>query len=367
MERPSPAASFRSGLELYLDELAGKSNAKRVNLVVEDIGYGVARAIGASRKLVEKDEVDLVVGLVNPSATRWLREIFEKRGIPFIEASAGERIPDEDACSPMIFRTSLELTRAAHALGEWSVRELGRCGAVLSSLHNSGFDMLPAFRRGVEERGGAFIGVHVTDARASSGVSDMRAALEHVAIGRPDYVCAAYSRHDAVEFMNAYRDAGLGAIPIVGLGLMADTHELDRLGRGSLGIRSALAWSEGIDTKENRAFMASYRRATGIPADAFALLGYETAGIIGSALCANQRAALHDALSTASFAGPRVTVTMDRTTRSIDAPLYLCEVRRTLAGPSNTIAATLGTTSSARLDTHMRASRHGLLNSYLSV
>jgi branched-chain amino acid transport system substrate-binding protein len=169
--------------------------------------------------------------------------------------------------------------------------------------------------------------------------------------------------------MEAYAAAGLANVPLLGSGLMADTHELDAHGASALGMRSALSWSEGIDTAENRSFMSAYRRANGKPADAFALLGYDTAAMIATAFGTMSREGgdLREALGSVTFTGPRGVVTVDPETRSIVTPLYLSQVRRTAGGPSNAIAATLDTTSGMRLDADGLASRQGWLNSYLSV
>jgi len=74
-QRPSPAASFRSGLELYFDKIGYRGGDRRIKLLLEDTGTGVTRMRSASRKLVEKNNADLVVGLANSSATRPSRDL----------------------------------------------------------------------------------------------------------------------------------------------------------------------------------------------------------------------------------------------------------------------------------------------------
>ncbi|MEA2573547.1 MAG: hypothetical protein QOH93_845, partial [Chloroflexia bacterium] len=107
-----------------------------------------------------------------------------------------------------------------------------------------------------------------------------------------------------------------------------------------------------------------YQNKTGKAPDAFAALGYETAGLIAAA---NDRAAggsLRDALAAASFTGPRGAVAMNATTQSTSGAHYLQQAKQQGINVRTSVLASLA--SGAAADGQVAALRDSVKTGWMS-
>lgn len=369
---PSPSESFLKGMQLRLDAINREFGAGSVSLIAEEVGRGVGKTVGASRKLLEQNGADLVVGFMNPRAIHWIRDTFESSRTPFVAASTGECIPDDAGSSPYIFHCSLNQWQAHMAMGTWTAAHAGRRVAVITSFHDSGYDTLPAFRCGFEEAGGEIISTHVIGVPNSTVTTE--SALAEIAASRPDVVYALFSDGLVEDFVCTYSRSTLADnVPLFGSGLMMEQQLLANRGNHAHGIVSCFPWSEQLQTPENIQFMAAYRQMAGRPADSYALLGHDTASLVADALTASRgnagRTRFLQALREASFISPRGRVTMDARTQSMITPLYLRRGEQSGSGISNAIVTELPKIREASARNLMAAQGQtgGWLNSYISI
>jgi len=312
-----------------------ETGVSRVSFHTENSGYGVGRAVSAGRKLIEQECVDLVVGVMNPRAVRLMHELFESTKTVLVAASAGECMATE-ALPSTIFHCSLNGWQSHRAMGEWAGRAAGRRAAVIASFSQSGYDLLPAFRRGFEERGGAVVSTHIVDAPAG-GVS-IGEALAAAAASQPDLVYALFSDTEVDEFLRSYAASPMaGTIPLLGSAGMVEA------GRAQ-GITTCMSWAEQLRTLENRQFVEACRKS-GRSASTYMLLGYDTASLIVQGLAASggdpRSARFVEGLRTASFSSPRGQLAVDPQTQSVVSPLYLRRSTHTATGVANRVLAEL--------------------------
>jgi branched-chain amino acid transport system substrate-binding protein len=195
-------------------------------------------------------------------------------------------------------------------------------------------------------------------------------AIAAIREARPDYVLAAYSGREAVEFVRAYADAGLrDEIPLAGSGFLVDEALLDEMGEAALGIHSALSWAPGLDTPANRAFVRDYRALTGARPNVLAAVGYDTARWVSEALSAagdGGPGVVREALLGTRFAGPRGAWRVDERTQEAVTPLYLRQVQAGPEGPHNQVLGELPRVDGrdARLEALRQAPRTGWVYAY---
>jgi branched-chain amino acid transport system substrate-binding protein len=130
-------------------------------------------------------------------------------------------------------------------------------------------------------------------------------------------------------------------------------------------MASASTWTHTLDTPANRAFVDSFRRATGGRPDAFSMLGYETAMLMEKGMEKGRnlkREELAAALAEATFTGPRGAMLIDATTGALTSPLYLHSIRRGMGSLSNDVVGQLDNAASS-----LTAVRSGWLSPYLVV
>jgi branched-chain amino acid transport system substrate-binding protein len=258
-------------------------------------------------------------------------------------------------------------------MGTWTAPNLGKKAILASSFYDSGYDTLYAFRLGFEGAGGQILSTHVTDTPGREG--GMSEFITELKRERPDFVYALYCGQDAIAFMKAWEESGLsGKIPLAGSGFFVDESLLSAHGHAAQRTRSSFPWSPVLELPENKAFVHSYRERTGRHADAFSMLGYETARLIMQAVHAvsgetRKTDALIAALGDAQFASPRGRFKMDSRTHTSRSPLYLREVERSGSSFSNKVISELNPVNDEDdLVTAMQTGfRTGWLNAYLSV
>lgn len=327
---PRLGEDLTSGMRLYFDQTGGESGGPGFELVTEDIGFGPSLASKKIAKLIQKDRVDLVAGVVSPETARSLTDIFEQHRTPFIVNELGANLVDTHATSRYVFYNSFNLWQANRAMGGWAARNLGNKAFVASSFYDSGYDALYEFQRGFEASGGKVVGTHISHVPPDEG--DATPLFDAVEQAEPDFVYGFYCGQGAVNFVNSYAHSALaGKVPLAGSGFMVDDDLLPSQRMSAVGIKSALPWSRNLQNSANRTFTGAYTDRTGYQPGAFAVLGYDTARMVVEAVKAtggeaHDRGRLARALEGVRFDSPRGLLEMDPLTHSVRTPIYLREV-----------------------------------------
>ncbi|MGA1790010.1 MAG: ABC transporter substrate-binding protein [bacterium] len=338
---PDLGHNLLAGMKAYFEHSGKMPDSLRVELNTKDIGCISSAALRNARLLIEDDHVDIVAAYINTRAAGLLKGLFHEKKIPLVVANTGENLIKREAGSPYIFHISLNHWQAEWALGRWAARNMGKRGVMAASFYDSGYDALYAFRLGFEQAGGEILKTWVTGSPVSQDVTLTKILIEAKRL-RPDFIHASYCGRKAVKMVKAYADSRIsGKIPLIGSGFFVDDGILPELGEAALGIKSCLSWSGGLGTDENRSFISAFRATTGKRADAFAVLGYDTARLIGEAVKAaggaTSKEVLRDALSSLRFFGPRGAIAMNPGIRCMTAPLYIREVRQSGGRLSNMV------------------------------
>jgi len=370
---PMLGANVKAGLELCFSQARREHGTSWDGVHVEEYGVSTAAAIKAAEKLIGQKNVGMLVAVLNPHVAVSLHDILESHRTFLIVADAGANVPRDGEQSPYIFTNTLNYWRSNWAMGEWAVKQYGKKVFVASSLYESGYDALYAFRLGAERAGGQIVKNFVSHIPPDQ--ADLTRLMQEIANANPHVVHASYSGREGLEFMKAYSAAGLAQkIPLSTSAFMMDEPLLGEVGSDALGVRSILAWSPTLDTVENRTFVRAFAKSNGRNPDAFAVVGYDTGGLILAGLAATggdvaNPNKLRDALRRASFAGPRGIVRMNPQTHGTTAPLYLCQVSRKGSMLVNDVMDEVKTASDhhTTLVALHAEERTGWLNTYLSA
>jgi branched-chain amino acid transport system substrate-binding protein len=309
-------------MNLYLAE----SGRRNIKLVSAEIGTCCGQIKSQTESMLGAQKPDMFVGLVNPSVAASISHMLQAAQVPFLATGLGENLARADEGSPYIFHHTLRMWESNYALGKWAATTLGRKAVMASSFYDSGYDTLHAFQMGFEAGGGQILATHVTHRPASgNGLSALVADIKQ---SKPDVVFASYYGQSAVDLLNAYARAGLSrSVPLLGTAFLVDQAVVNSVGSAAAGVTTALPWAASLDTVDNKAFVTAYKNKTGKSPDAFAALGYETAGLIASAIDRAAGGSLRDALAAASFAGPRGAVAMNAATQSTTGAHYLQQAK----------------------------------------
>ena len=110
---------LKDGFNLYMDEIGHKAGGRDIQVIVEDIGSNqVSRALDSARKLVQKDHIDILAGVVGSGSAYALAEFVDKHKLPFVISNAGADDLTQRKSNPYIVRPAFVNSAGSHPLGE---------------------------------------------------------------------------------------------------------------------------------------------------------------------------------------------------------------------------------------------------------
>lgn len=119
-------ADLRDGWVLHFEEIKNKVGGKDVQLIVEDTEGKPDVGLIKTRKLVEKDKVDMLAGIFSTGVAYAVRDYVHNQKIPLMITNAGADDLTKQKRSPYIFRSSLSMSQMGLVEGDWLYRKLGK-------------------------------------------------------------------------------------------------------------------------------------------------------------------------------------------------------------------------------------------------
>jgi len=361
---PDMGKNFLAGMEAYR-KISRSDVLSRIEFIVKDTGVGQARVLKAAQNLIESENVRLITGIIDPSLNPDLVDLCAEKQVLLMANNAGANLYTDHAGNPWVFQNSMQYCQSNHAMGLWAARNLGRRAVVAASFFESGYDAMYAFGRGFEEGGGKILKTVIS--KKPDPADDSRLPVQTIRDLKPDVVFAAYSGTDAVEFVRLFSGAGLSATTtLVTSGFMTDDHVLNQLGPESTGIISCHSWVPGLVNDANASMTDQFRTGYGRTPDAFAVMGFETAILIGVMSGPGRFPA---SINSQPITGPRGHIKYNPQMAGTETAIYVREVKQVNGKPQNSVIAELNYISAGPDPSLLAASgpRTGWLNAYLCV
>ena len=295
---------IRDGFQLAIDQEGGKLGGHAVELLVEDDGRKPDRAKEISDRMVKRDAVDIMTGIVWSNLAIAVVPKVTKAGVFYVSPNAGPSLLAGKGCHPNYFNVAWQNDNLHEAVGK-HVKDQGYKNVyILAPNYPAGKDALSGFKRFY---GGALAGEVYT----KLGQKDYAAEIATLRDAKPDAVFFFLPGGMGISFLKQYSQAGLmDEIPVFGPAFSFDQTILAAVGDAAIGIVNSSQWNRDIDNAANKAFVADFQKAYGRLPSLYASQGYDAARLIGSALKAvggdmSQADAFRAALKTADFESVR--------------------------------------------------------------
>ncbi len=319
---------LRDGFNLYMDEIGNKAGGREIKVFVEDKGSNdVSRALDIAKKLVEKNQVNILAGIVGTGSAYALAEFVQKHQLPFVISNAGADDLTQRKSNPFIVRPAFVNSGGSHPLGEWVYEKGYRKAVLMGADYAAGYEHVGGIARTFKKKGGKVI----QEIWAPLGTKDYAPYLAKID-RNADVVLVFFAGADALRFVKEYADYGLkGKIALVGKGYLVDDNILDKQAGAAEGIISESHYCLLLDTPENNKFKQAYTKKYGHPPTLYSEQGYLTAKLIAEAL--NQTkgvvegAKFVQVMRSQELKAPRGTVKFDK----YGAPIqnsYIREVKK---------------------------------------
>src|SRR3990170_3886176 len=276
-----PGADMRDGFLLYWGEIGNRAGGRAVEILTEGNETNKAdEGLTKARKLVERDSVHILGGIIETPVAYALRSYVIEKKIPFLIANAGADGLTQAQRSEYIFRSAFSNSDSSHPLGEWAYKQGYRKMVLIASDFGAGYEHIGGIARTFIEAGGQVI----QEIYPPLGAQDFAPFLTRVTRDA-DVVAVFFAGADALRFVKQYAEYGLkGRIPLIGKGFLVDEVILPRQGDDAVGVVTSLHWSAALDTPANKRFLEAYRAKYKRPATNYAEQGYVGAQMVARAL-----------------------------------------------------------------------------------
>ena len=269
---------IRDGFQLAIDREGGTLGGVAVELVVEDDARKPDRAKEISDRMLKRDKVDIMTGIVWSNLAIAVVPKVTRDGIFYVSPNAGPSLLAGKGCHANYFNVAWQNDNLHEAVGQY-VQDQGIASAfILAPNYPAGKDALTGFKRFYkgEVRGELY---------TKLGQKDYAAEIAAIRDAKPDSVFFFLPGGMGISFLKQYSQAGLsGEIPVYGPAFSFDQTILEAVGDAALGVVNSSQWNKDLDNAANKAFVADFEKAYGRLPSLYASQGYDAARLIGSAL-----------------------------------------------------------------------------------
>jgi branched-chain amino acid transport system substrate-binding protein len=274
---------MRAGWELWLSENGGKLGGRDVETVVADEGEAPETGVPALQKLLQRDRVDAVVGIVSSAVALGAQDLVNRSKKLLIVANAGANGITGKGTPNYIWRTSFTNSQVAFALGQ-HMAESGDAKRVytIAPDYAAGAESIAGFVQSFKEGGGRIAG---TAKPPFQTTSDYQPYLSRIRGSNADATYCFFAGSEAVAFVKQYGQFGLSErIPLFGAGFLTEGGVLAAQGDAADGVQTSLHYAASLDNEANKAFVETYTAKTKKPPTVYAMQTWDAAEVLNRAI-----------------------------------------------------------------------------------
>lgn len=279
----APGSDIHQGFLLYLETHDYVLGGRKVELTTEDEGEDATSSVPAATKLVERHQVQVLVGTVSSGASGGVAEVATKKKIPFVGANGRPKIDD----STWVWHTSFLTEDFGTALGRYMAEEIEGPVYVMGQDFVGAYAGMRGFLRTFTEAGGVLANPGGEPTLTPMSTKDYRPYLSRIANSGAKAVYGWYVAAQGVDFLKQYPTSAAANLPLYGSGATEGTKALPAIGEAALGVRSAFHYAPNLDNPTNRAFVAAWDAAhPGVVPSGLAVSAYDAGAVLDQAIAA---------------------------------------------------------------------------------
>jgi branched-chain amino acid transport system substrate-binding protein len=234
-------------------EVAGR----KIQLISEDDEAKPDVGLTKTKKLVQFDKVDLIVGYLHTGVGYAVRDFLNESRVPTLGMFSGAR-HTRDLFSPSVFRVCPSMFQQAYEPAKWFFKRGYKRIIWIGSDFAAPREAYQAYKKGLEEVGGRI----VQELWPNVGTTDFGSYLTAVKTDQADALVVAVWGADPIRFVNQWAEYGLkGRIPIIGFTTFIDEGvTLPAMGVNADGVLGWYISCPQTEIPENKKFVEGYKR-----------------------------------------------------------------------------------------------------------
>ncbi|WP_162253787.1 ABC transporter substrate-binding protein [Yonghaparkia sp. Soil809] len=272
------------GWNLYWELNGNEVNGVTVETIVEDDAGNPEISLTKAAKLVEQDEVDVLVGPLLANTALAVAEYAESVGVPNLHpVAASDDLTQRNANGLTVRTGSMGGSQANYPGGEWAATEGGFDTAVtLCADYAFGWESCAGFVQGFQDNGGEV----VEQLWFPNSTTDFSTYVSQIQAAGADMVYVATAGGaPGPNFLTSYLGLGLDMDKLLLNCCAADQGTLRAMGDQIVGLKSVSYWAEGRESEAVAELIEAYKEFSGgnVPG-AYIAGGYITASLVASVL-----------------------------------------------------------------------------------
>ena len=200
-----------AALEMGFDDLGREVGGRTIELVKADTESKPAAGLAQVKKLILRDKVDVVVGIISSAVAGAVRDYVHGSKTPLIITNAGNDALTGEKCSPWIVRTSFSNSQINRDMGPWMAAQGYKSAFLMAFDYAAGHQMMDAFKAGFTGAGGAIAGEAYPPLGETKDFGPLPREGQGRRSGRGLRVLRRRARHQVHEGMGRLRHEGRGA------------------------------------------------------------------------------------------------------------------------------------------------------------
>src|SRR6266568_8792160 len=239
---------MEQGLIRFLKDRNYTLAGRKAELVVGDTGGNPAGTKTKTQELVERDNVDLIVGPLAAFELLAITDYTAQAKMPILSLAAAEDMTQRRP-NPYFIRASATSAQAMHPMADYAAKELKLKRVItISEDFAFGHEQMGGFQQTFEEAGGKILN-KIWPPLVTPDYTPFVAQ-----IGDCDGVCQGLAGSNPLRFMKTYASAGL-KFPVVTGETGGDDALLKSFGEEAIGLISSIPYTLDLDTDGNKRFV----------------------------------------------------------------------------------------------------------------
>src|SRR5947209_12036998 len=247
---------MEQGTVRFLKDRSYTLAGRKVELVVADTGGNPGGTKTKTQELVERDNVDLILGPLAAFELLAITDYTAQAKVPILSLAAAEDMTQRRP-NPYFVRASATSAQSMHPLADYAAKEL-RFKRVISITEDFafGYEQMGGFQRVFEDAGGRVV-KKLWPPLVTPDYTPYLAQLSGV-----DAVVQGFAGSNPLKFMKQYKDQGL-KLPVLAGAPAGDDALLKSFGDEVVGAISCSAYTGDLDTPSNKRFVADMQKDYG--------------------------------------------------------------------------------------------------------
>src|SRR5271155_5767530 len=271
---------MEQGVITFLKEHDYTIGGRKVDFVSADTGGNPAGTKTKAQELVERDNVDVILGPLAAFEMYAINDYITQQKMPTLCLAGADNLTQR-APSPFLLRSSATSSQAMQPMGHYAATEmkLKRVACIVEDFA-FGYEQIGGFQAAFQKDGGCVVS-KLWPPLVTPDYTPYIAQISDC-----DMVCQGFAGSNPLRFMKQYAAAGL-KYPVITGETGGDDALLKSYGEEAIGLVSCCPYTLDVDTDANKRFIDGMLKNYNTVPGQYAALLYVNCQVVEAALKAN--------------------------------------------------------------------------------